>query len=165
MSDKQSPVPVRYMLDFRIIPHLFYSNPAPFLNAMAEKKEALFANIFNDYYKPANESFLSETPVIFAESDFNVQAFALSRTRIVYAVELPGEHDVSMVWCRAYMFAYDINEDGSDARVQFFTVEESSSNTVALCSVYQDGKRSNYGPCGNDSLEVCANKVAAIMFR
>jgi hypothetical protein len=158
------PTSVRYILDFQVIPKIFYQASAALMVAMDEQREEFFANLFNDFYKPANDTFLADDPKKFTKEDFTVKCYALSNKRPIFCVELPDEHFMSFVYCKAYLFAYDISEDNKGARVKFFTVEASDNGPTFLCSVDENGGRSNYGIVSDMHIHQIVATAAQIMY-
>ncbi len=155
---------VRYFLDFRLMPELFYTEPKQFLNALEIGKEEFFANVFNDFYQSANETFFAEDPKMFLPSQFKVEKYAITPSKFLYCVELPDEHEGSHVYCNAYFFVYDVGFL-HPARVQFMTLETSAFGTHAIGGMSEDMDRHfNYG-MPEATLEDTINKVLELSFK
>ena len=155
---------VRYALDFRLIPELFYEEPGQFLKALEVGKEDFFAGLFNDFYAYANETVFADDPKMFAPDQFNVEKYMITASKFLYCVELPEEHEGSMVYCNAYFFVYDVGFL-RPACFKFLTMETSIANTHAIGGMSEDlSTHINYGqPCS--TLEETINKVLEICFR
>ena len=125
---------LRYILDFKIIPGLFIQEPGGVLGMCeASKMVEFLAHVFNGMYDGYKT---------FSESDFQMTKYE-NNSAFVYYVNMPDEHEGSMVWCNAYGFCFTQTEKGISC--QFLTVETSDVGTHALCGIEYDGGHSNYG--------------------
>ena len=151
---------VRYNLDFRLMPELFFREPAQFFNALEMGKEEFFLNIFNHFYSEPNDTLFKDKPVRFSVENFKVTKYLLSKSKFMYYVELPAICEDSLVWCEAYGFIFDL-KIAEESEFHFFTVEK-TERTRMLCSLFPDGKRCNWGDAPDDiekTVDVMLKKV------
>ena len=100
--------------------------------------------MFNNLYdKTANVDAFKDNPKVFKPEDFDVRIVEVMTGLLLVLVDLPDEHEGSLVYCKHYIFAYMINDDGKHS-VAYFTVEDSGMGNF-LCYISEDGKRHNFG--------------------
>lgn len=162
MEKKITSLNVRYSLDFQFMPDLFYSTPADFFNAIEMGKEDFLCNIFNNFYRTANKTIFKDNPKIFKPEDFKITKYLLSKSKFLYYIELPLEHDDSRVWCKAYGIGFDL-KIAEESTLYFFTVEE-TMHTKMLCGIDADGLHCNYGDA-TDDIETNVDKMLKLMFK
>lgn len=125
---------LRYSIDFRVIPKIFIKSPSGVLGAlMNDEIGELLSSIFNDVYEGKRR---------FVADDFKAIRH-IDEDDFVYYVDLPDEHDGSIVWCAAYGFAFV--RDGDAMAAQFFTVEESDRGPKMLCGLDVNLDHLNFG--------------------
>lgn len=134
MSEKKDLIGLRYYLDFKLIPSLFIREPGGILGMFEnDKMQEFFTKVFNELY---------DGHKVFSEEDFVVTKYE-NEFAFVYYVNLPDEHEGSMVWCNAYGFCFVKTPTG--LACQFLTVETSDSETHMLCGIEFPDKRLNFG--------------------
>ena len=125
---------LRYSIDFRFIPKIFMGSPSGVLGALiSDEIGALLSSIYNDVYAGKRR---------FTANDFKATRY-MDEDDFVYYVDLPNEHDGSIVWCNAYGFAFI--RDGDAMAAQFFTVEESGNGPKMLCGLDVNLDHLNFG--------------------
>lgn len=135
MSEKKNDlIGLRYYLDFKLVPSLFMREPGGILGMFENgKMHEFFTKVFNDLYAGHKT---------FTENDFVITKYE-DAFSFVYYVNLPDEHEGSMVWCNAYGFCFVKTDTG--LACQFFTVETSESETHMICGIEFPDKRLNFG--------------------
>lgn len=133
---------IKYTIDFRLIPKIFFSSPTGILGMLMEDEARdIFCSIYNDAYEGKRS---------FTKDDFNITRI-IDEDDFIYYVTLPDEHDGSMVWCEAYGFVFVRDDDLMNA--QFFTLEKSNANTTMLCGISTTLDHMNFGEASDNHEE------------
>lgn len=152
--------PIRYYIDFKYIPDWLYNKPKSFLNFLFAGRQG-FADLFNAMYQQWNESAAEEDRKTFNASQFAISLHKVADGKMIFRVVPPDEHEGSLVWCKEYIFAYDIDFKSDTSKVAYFTVEESATG-IYLCRVGLNQERHNYGRIQENTNVV--DTVCAIVF-
>lgn len=139
--------PIRYHIDFDIIPSLYHKDPESFAEAFAMGADELLAKIYTDVYKESDSNCSGETGRQFSKTDFRVFTKIYYFTPSIHYVTLPPSEDGSHVYCTA--FALTVKKD----KVNFYTIEKSVLGTTCIGTVDQNGHHVNFGPAGHSVAE------------
>lgn len=137
---------LRWLIDFKMIPNLFVQAPDGILAAFeVGEAEKFLQTVFNDLYDGKR---------VFALDDFKVTKYE-DDNAFVYYVNLPSEHEGSIVWCEAYGFAFFLDTQNKSITCQFLTVELTEptifiggtpfGGTRMLCGVAHNLEHLNFG--------------------
>lgn len=140
---------VRYAIDFRTVPHIMQDKPSAMLGALLYgDAPQVFASLYNDAYNGTKT---------FVPADFAVTRY-MDEDDMLFFVDLPDEHEGSMVWCHAYGFAFVREGDAMSA--QFFTVESSADGPKMLCGVDNYLDHRNFGLAADTDKENALKMLA-----
>jgi hypothetical protein len=115
---------IRYSLDYRMIPNVFFKSPATMLGAFLNGDAcALLSAIFNDVY---------EGRQVFTIADFHAERY-MDEDDFVYLVTLPKENDSGLDRCTAYGFTFIRN--GDDMAAQFFITKMQNDGDEMICGI------------------------------
>lgn len=142
-------MPIRYQIDFQIIPSLFYENKDGFRTQLLMAPESVLADVYTNAHRELQGGTPGLRFISFRPVDFLVQKRSYSGDRqLVYvAVPSPAEDDGSHVYCEAFAL---VNTCDS---ISLYTVEKSVFGTSCIGSVDRTGAHHNLGSAGKSTKE------------
>lgn len=135
-------VPIRYQIDFHLIPSLFHHDKYRFSEVFAEAADEFLAYVYNRADIASKQEVFVHSLKYDAKSHFTVyQKDHPGGIRIIY-VTLPPVDDGSHVYCTAYALVLVKGEPN------FYTIEESVFGTTCIGTVDQEENHINMGDAG-----------------
>lgn len=139
------PNSLRKELDFQIMPHLLYANPAAFLHNCLQDREQFLCDLFCRYYSQR----IPQEPKTFHRKAFSVHRKPLGDNRELLYIGLPEEFAESMEFCRAYVLTWQWEADRM-VHVRFHTIEDSMYGWKNLGYISPEGEHIRFAhPTGD----------------
>ena len=132
-------VPIRYDIDYHLVPEMFHYAPVLFISQLATRGEIFLADLFNDAYSrgtigsdgTVTHHWRNSKP--FTTDDFKILVAAFQdETRLIH-VHLPTADDEGCDYCLAYIVVLD------DETCRFYTVEKNIRNETYIGTVDENG--------------------------
>lgn len=129
---------VRYIVEHRAIPEIFYREKAGLLNAILDKQGQFFSQLFDLVSQTAED----EEAMSYSEEDFNIEprGFRCEDMNVyVIIVDMPKPQCSPL--CRTLYFCYEETTE----TVKYYTSEKSIETPYMLCGWNDDQTHVNYG--------------------
>lgn len=142
-------MPIRYQIDFQMIPSLFYENKDGFRTRLLMAPESILADVYTNAHRKLQGGTPGLRFITFRPVDFLVQKRSYSGDRqLVYvSVPKPAEDDGSHVYCEAFALV-SVGDS-----ISLYTVEKSVFGTSCIGSVDRTGGHHNLGSAGKSTKE------------
>lgn len=151
---------VRFQLDFGMIPKIFYRDPIDFVLRTRRVKGDYICALFNRYYETLNPMYFPENPKNFIPGDFTVRESALGKLQYI-TITLPGEHEGSLEYCKAYYIAGRKGIFGMK-NPQLYALERNLGGTLTIGAMNPDGTHTTLGLAGaeEENLQMVAKAIS-----
>lgn len=134
----------RYQLDTAIIPKIFHKDPSDFVIRCLRAKDGYLCALFNRYYDFVNPVFFIDSYKHFEVSDFSQTEHSFDGNKRILYIHLPTEHQGSLNYCTAYVFAYEKKFFGPK-NAKFYTIEHQFGGGEHIGSVDKEGNHVDFG--------------------
>ncbi|MDO4976685.1 MAG: hypothetical protein Q4E53_05415 [Eubacteriales bacterium] len=141
---------VRYLIEHRILPEIFFEDPWTLVSAFLED-ESLIYRIFKEQFER------NEMEMPYKEEDFKISLNRLCKEALVETLELPTPEREPLCYKICLFFNEDFQKAG------YYCVEmgnEAENNLPFICSWDKNGKHGNHGRGMGDQMEnilLCAD--------
>ncbi len=142
-------MPIRYQIDFQMIPSLFYENKDGFRTHLLMAPESILADVYTNAHRKLQEGAPGLRFITFRPVDFLVQkrSYSSDRQLVYVSVPKPAEDDGSHVYCEAFALV-SVGDS-----ISLYTVEKSVFGTSCIGSVDRTGSHHNLGSAGKSTKE------------
>lgn len=142
-------MPIRYQIDFQMIPSLFYENKDGFRTRLLMAPESILADVYTNAHRKLQGGTPGLRFITFRPVDFLVQkrSYSSDRQLVYVSVPKPAEDDGSHVYCEAFALV-SVGDS-----ISLYTVEKSVFGTSCIGSVDRTGSHHNLGSAGKSTKE------------
>ena len=142
-------MPIRYQIDFHMIPSLFYENKDGFRTHLLMAPEHTLADVYTNAYRKLQGGTPGLCFITFRPVDFLVQkrSYAGDCQLVYISVPKPAEDDGSHVYCEAFALVSICDS------ISLYTIEKSVFGTSCIGSVDRTGSHHNLGSAGKSTKE------------
>ena len=142
-------MPIRYQIDFQMIPSLFYENKDGFCTRLLMAPESILADVYTNAHRKLQGGTPGLRFLTFRPVDFLVQkrSYSSDRQLVYVSVPKPAEDDGSHVYCEAFALV-SVGDS-----ISLYTVEKSVFGTSCIGSVDRAGSHHNLGSVGKSTKE------------
>lgn len=142
-------MPIRYQIDFQMIPSLFYENKDGFRTQLLMESERVLADVYTNAHRELQGGTPGLRFISFRPVNFLVQKRSYSGDRqLVYiSVPKPAEDDSSHVYCEAFALV-SVGDS-----ISLYTVEKSVFGTSCIGSVDRTGGHHKLGSASKSTKE------------
>lgn len=142
-------MPIRYQIDFQMIPSLFYENKDGFRTHLLMAPESILADVYTNAHRKLQGGTPGLRFITFRPVDFLVQkrSYSSDRQLVYVSVPKPAEDDGSHVYCEAFALV------SVGDTISLYTVEKSVFGTSCIGSVDRTGSHHNLGSVGKSTKE------------
>ena len=144
---------LRYMIEHRILPKLYYDNKSDMLNAILDKQGKFFSDVYT-VYSPS-------TGIVCNEEDFKItQKRVMNDNRMLYFVIVTMPEPSIPLLCKRVYFCSEV-ESGI---VKYYTSELDANGKLMMCSWNKHNAHTNYGESPMDE-ELEFRKIGNIFLK